>query len=51
MEAIKIIVDREDLRITLGKNAKMRFDTLFTDKIALERYNELYTQLIREIPV
>jgi glycosyltransferase involved in cell wall biosynthesis len=51
MDAIKIIVDSKDLRITLGKNAKMRFDTLFTDKIALERYGELYKQLIEEMPL
>jgi glycosyltransferase involved in cell wall biosynthesis len=51
MKAIKLIADRGDLRVTLGKNAKLRFDTLFTDKVAIERYNELYTQLIKEIPV
>ena len=50
MYAIKIIVDDEDLRITLGKNAKIRFDNLFTDKIAIKRYGELYRQLIEEVP-
>ena len=50
MNAIKIIVDDEDLRITLGKNAKIRFDNLFTDKIAIKRYGELYRQLIEEVP-
>jgi glycosyltransferase involved in cell wall biosynthesis len=51
MDAIKIIVDSKDLRITLGINAKMRFDTLFTDKIAIKRYGELYKQLIEEMPL
>jgi len=50
MDAIKIIVDNKDLRITLGKNAQMRFNNLFTEKIAIERYGELYKQLIEEIP-
>jgi glycosyltransferase involved in cell wall biosynthesis len=50
MNAIKIIADNKDLRITLGKNAKMRFDTLFTDTIAVRRYNELYRQMITEMP-
>ncbi len=51
MDAIKIIVDSKDLRITLGKNAKMRFDTLFTDKNAIKRYSELYKKIIEEIPL
>jgi glycosyltransferase involved in cell wall biosynthesis len=51
MNAIKIIVDSNDLRIILGKNAKMRFDTLFTDKIAIKRYDELYQKLLMEIPL
>jgi len=50
MDAIKIIVDSKDLRITLGKNAKTQFDTQFTDKIAIHRYSELYRRLIEEIP-
>ena len=51
MGAIKIIVDSKELRMTLGKNAKMRFDTMFTDKISIKHYAELYTQLIEEIPI
>jgi len=49
MDAMRTIVEDKDLRITLGKNAKLRFDTLFTDKIAIGRYHELYQQLIEEI--
>ena len=51
MDAIKLITGSKDLRITLGKNAKMRFDMLFTDQIATERYGELYKQLIEVNPV
>ncbi|MDO8872372.1 MAG: glycosyltransferase family 4 protein [Methanoregula sp.] len=51
MDAIKIIVDSKDLRITLGKNAKMRFDNEFTEKIAIEHYSELYKHLIEEMPL
>jgi glycosyltransferase involved in cell wall biosynthesis len=51
MEAIKIIMDNKDLRIALGKNAKMRFDDFFTDKIAIKHYDELYQQLIGENPL
>ena len=51
MDAIKIIVDNTDLRITLGKNAKMRFDILFTERIAIKHYGELYKQLIEETPL
>lgn len=51
MDAIKIIVDSKDLRITLGENAKMRFDTLFTDNIAIEHYGGLYEQLMEEMPL
>jgi glycosyltransferase involved in cell wall biosynthesis len=51
MDAIKIIVDNKDLRITLGKNAKMRFDTQFTEIIAIEHYQELYKHLIEEMPL
>lgn len=51
MDAIKKIVGSKDLRITLGKNAKMRFDNEFTEKIAIEHYNELYKHLIEEMPL
>jgi glycosyltransferase involved in cell wall biosynthesis len=51
MSAIKKIMDNADLRSTLGKNAKMKFDTQFTDKIATSHYIELYKQLIEEMPL
>jgi len=44
------ILPRYDKK-ALGKNAKMRFDNLFTDKIAIKRYGELYEQLIEEMPL
>ncbi|MDD1729110.1 MAG: glycosyltransferase family 4 protein [Methanospirillum sp.] len=50
MYAMKKIIDNNDLRITLGKNAKMKFETQFTDKIATRHYVELYKQLIEEMP-
>jgi len=50
MDAIKILADSKDLRISLGNHAKMRFDTHFTDKIAVRRYDELYSQLLTEMP-
>ncbi len=49
MDAIKILADSKDLRITLGNHAKMRFDTHFTDKIAVISYDELYRQLLTEM--
>ena len=51
MDAIKLIVDNKNLRIELGRNAKMSFDTQFTDRIAVKRYSELYNQLIEETPL
>jgi glycosyltransferase involved in cell wall biosynthesis len=50
MHAIKKFLDNEALRTALGNNAKMTFDTQFTDKIATGRYVELYKQLIEEMP-
>lgn len=51
MCAIKKIIDNEDLRTILGKNAKVKFDAQFTDKIATGRYIQLYKQLIEEMPL
>jgi glycosyltransferase involved in cell wall biosynthesis len=51
MCAIKKIIDNPDLKITLGKNAKIKFDAQFTHKIATGRYIELYKKLIEEMPL
>ncbi len=36
---------------SLEKNTKMRFDTLFTGKIAIVLYSELSKKIIEEIPL
>lgn len=43
--AIKIVIDEPELRILLGKNAKNRFEELFTNKIAVNQYFKLYQEL------
>ena len=46
--AIKVIIDDPELRTLLGKNAKIRFEELFTNKKAVNQYCKLYHTLIEK---
>jgi glycosyltransferase involved in cell wall biosynthesis len=43
--AIKVIIEDPELRTLLGKNAKIRFEELFTNKKAVNQYCKLYQEL------
>jgi glycosyltransferase involved in cell wall biosynthesis len=43
--AIKVIIDDLEMRTLLGKNAKIRFEELFTKKNAVNKYCKLYQEL------
>jgi len=46
--AINVIIEDPDMRIRLGKNAKIRFGELFTNKKAINQYCKMYHGLIEE---
>lgn len=46
--AIKVIIDDLEMRTLLGKNAKIRFEELFTNKKAVNQYCKLYHTLIEK---
>jgi glycosyltransferase involved in cell wall biosynthesis len=48
--AIKVIIEDPELRNRLGKNAKNRFEELFTDKNAVNQYCKMYHELIEKSP-
>jgi len=48
--AIKFMLDHPEMRNLFGENAKIRFEELFKDKIAINHYTEIYSKLLEEIP-
>jgi len=46
--AIKILIENQDMRTLLGKNAKIRFEEFFTDKKAIIQYCKMYHKLIEK---
>jgi len=46
--AIKTIIEDPKLRTLLGKNAKIRFEELFTNKKAINQYCKMYHKLIEK---
>jgi len=43
--AIKVVIEDPELRTLLGKNAKIRFEELFTNKRAVNQYCKMYQEL------
>jgi glycosyltransferase involved in cell wall biosynthesis len=43
--AINVIIEDPELRTLLGKNAKIRFEELFTNKKAINQYCKMYQEL------
>jgi len=48
--AIKFMLDHPEKRNLFGETAKVRFEELFKDKIAINHYREIYHKLTEEIP-
>jgi len=46
--AIKVIIEDPELRTRLGKNAKIRFEELFTNKNAVNQYCKMYHELFEK---
>lgn len=46
--AINVIIENPDMRTLLGKNAKIRFGELFTNKKAINQYCKMYHTLIEK---
>ena len=46
--AIKVVIEDPELRTLLGKNAKIRFEELFTNKKAVNQYCVMYHRLIEQ---
>ncbi|PKL70336.1 MAG: hypothetical protein CVV30_02965 [Methanomicrobiales archaeon HGW-Methanomicrobiales-1] len=47
--AIKFMLDHPEMKNLFGENAKVRFEELFKDKIAINHYRKIYNKLTEEI--
>lgn len=51
VSAIRLVTEDSDLRASLGKNAKIKFDEFYTQKKAIKHYCELYLKLDSEMQI
>ena len=47
--AIKFVIEYPEMKNMFGENAKVRFEELYKDKIAITHYQEIYNKLTEEI--